>query len=197
MDTSSPWPIQRGDSLPETPRTVRPAGPHDLRALEALVERCSPDTLFRRFHGAVGRVVTHELARVANPSDGHRSWVVEEQGHLRGTATLAWGADGIAEAAFLVEDEWFGRGVGGALFRAVAAEARRTGTPAVVAMVQADNSRARGFLRHMAPGAQTSFVGMGELEIVLPLDERPRIRRVAPITVHSGHLDSSMTKETA
>jgi hypothetical protein len=33
---------------------VRPARPSDLPALEAMVERSSADTLYRRFHGAVG-----------------------------------------------------------------------------------------------------------------------------------------------
>jgi ribosomal protein S18 acetylase RimI-like enzyme len=93
---------------------------------------------------------------------------------IRGTATLATGSDGVTEAAFLVEDAWFRRGIGSALFAALAREARRSGVDAVTAWVQADNETARRFLRSMAPGARTAFAGSGELEIALPVHPTPR-----------------------
>ncbi len=54
---------------------VRPAGADHRAALAAMVERASDDTLWRRFHGAGRRVVERELARIAHPTDTHRSWV--------------------------------------------------------------------------------------------------------------------------
>jgi GNAT superfamily N-acetyltransferase len=148
---------------------VRPAGRGDLPGLVALVERCSPDTLYRRFHGAGGTPLRRELARVADPGPDHRSWVAVTGRCVRGTATLAWGRSGQVEVAFLVEDAWFRRGVGRALFRAVARAARRAGVPEVVAWVQADNDRAVRFLRDLAPGAQVRFVGGGELSVTIPV----------------------------
>lgn len=157
-----------------TAARVRPARPADLAALEALVARCSPETVYRRFHGAVGAAASRELRRIAAPSDRHRSWVAEGgDGALHGTATLAWGRDGSVEAAFLVEDSWFRHGVGRALFGAVAGEAVRAGLPAVTAWVQADNERARRFFRAVAPEAQTSFAGGGELQITVPVRAVP------------------------
>ncbi len=161
---------------------VRSSGPADLAQLEALVERCSPDTTYRRFHGAVGHVVARELDRIAHPSAEHRSWVASVDGAIRGTATLAWGRDGSADAALLVEDGWFRRGIGRALFEALAAEAIRAGVPAVTAWVQADNDRARRFFRSVAPGARTAFTGGGELEIVVPV---PMVRPDRPVLASS------------
>jgi GNAT superfamily N-acetyltransferase len=148
---------------------VRAARAADLDALLAMVRRCSPETIYRRFHGAAGPAVTTELRRVANGTTEHRSWVVTEGSRIHGTATLAWGRDGTVEAAFLVEDGWFRHGVGRRLFAAVAREARRECVPVVTAWVQSDNERARRFFRSVAPGARTSFGGGGELEIHVPV----------------------------
>jgi GNAT superfamily N-acetyltransferase len=148
---------------------VRPACPADLAQLGALLDRCSADTQYRRFHGAVGSAVRRELDRIAHPVADHRSWVATDGSSIHGTATLATGSDGLVEAAFLVEDSWFRRGIGRALFSALAREARAAGVGAVTAWVQADNETARRFLRSMAPGAQTSFAGGAELQICLPV----------------------------
>lgn len=158
-------------TAPEAPALrVRPARPADRPALEALLERSSHESRYRRFHGVMGAAVRRELDRIAHPSAVHRSWVADDGTALRGTATLAWGSDGVVEAAFLVEDDWFRRGVGRALFVEVAREAVRAGVPAVTAYVQADNVAARRFFRSVAPGASTTFVGGGELEVVVPVD---------------------------
>jgi len=148
---------------------VRPAGRGDLPGLVALVKRCSPDTLYRRFHGASGTPLQRELGRVAEPGTDHRSWVAVTGRCVRGTATLAWGRWGEVEVAFLVEDAWIRRGVGRALFRAVARAARRANLPDVVAWVQADNDRAVRFLRDVAPGAEVRFAGGGELKVTIPV----------------------------
>jgi GNAT superfamily N-acetyltransferase len=159
---------------------VRGAGPGDLDARVALLERCSDGTVRRRFHGAAPRPIRRELDRIAHPTDEHRSWVALAGGDVRGTATLAWGRDGAVEAAFLVEDAWFRRGVGRALFAALAAEARRAGVTAVVATVQSDNERAARFLRAMAPGAGHTLSGP-ELAVTIPVGHPARR---APATGH-------------
>jgi L-amino acid N-acyltransferase YncA len=150
--------------------TVRPARPLDLDQLEAMLDRCSPDTQYRRFHGAVGPAVRRELRRIATPVSDHRSWVATDGTAIHGTATLAWGSDGVVEAAFLVEDGWSHHGVGRELFRAVADEARASHVDVVTAWVQADNQAARKFFRAMVPTAVTTFTGGGELEITIPVE---------------------------
>jgi N-acetylglutamate synthase-like GNAT family acetyltransferase len=155
-------------TLPDT--VVRRAHGADLGPLLALVERCSAETLYRRFHGGADRSIRRELGRIAAPTATHRSWVaVSAGGEVRGTATLAWSRSGAVEAAFLVEDAWFRRGIGHSLFAALAAEAAHARVETVVAAVQADNDRAVRFLRAVAPGARPTYVGGAELELAIPV----------------------------
>lgn len=168
LPTAMPEAAAPGPAIALT--VVRPARRDDRDALSALAERASTETLWRRFHGAGDRVVQRELDRIAHPTEAHRSWVaLSPDGAIRGTATLATGRDGSVEAAFLVEDAWFRRGIGRSLFTALASEATRAGVPQVVARVQADNERAIRFLRALMPGSQARFVGDGEVEVVVPV----------------------------
>jgi N-acetylglutamate synthase-like GNAT family acetyltransferase len=148
---------------------VRRARPTDLPQLQALADRCSFETLYRRFHGSGPSTIHRELERVASPTPQHRSWVAAEGEFIRGAATLAFGRDGSAEAAFLVEDAWFRRGLGRRLFGAMATEAAHIPVDTIVAWVQPDNVAARRFLRAVAPSARTRFAGMGELEMLVPV----------------------------
>ncbi|HET6951040.1 MAG TPA: GNAT family N-acetyltransferase [Acidimicrobiales bacterium] len=150
--------------------TVRPSGPGDRPALDALVGRCSPATLYRRFHGAGERPARWILAQLAAPATGRRTFVaVSPGGDVHGTATLAAAGPGVADVAFLVEDAWQRRGVGRSLFAAMAAEAHRQGLAAVTATVHADNERALRFLRAVAPGGRFRFAGGAEVEAAIPL----------------------------
>jgi len=160
---------------------VRPAELSDLPQLEAMLERCSPETQYRRFHGAVGGAARRELQRIVTPTPTHRSWVATDGDALHGTATLAWGSDGVVEAAFLVEDDWVRRGIGRGLFRAVAAEAQAASVHHVTAWVQAENQAARRFFRAMVPTAETTFAGDGELEVAIPVD-RHRAHVAYPVS---------------
>jgi GNAT superfamily N-acetyltransferase len=154
---------------------VRPARAEDRRALRAMAERASDDTLWRRFHGGGRRVVDRELDRIVHPTDDHRSWVaLSPDGAIHGTATLARGRDGTVEAAFLVEDGWFRRGIGRTLLTALVVEASHAGIDQLIARVQADNERAIRFLRGVWAGARASFVGDGEVEVVIPVPEATR-----------------------
>lgn len=159
------------DAMPSFPPTeVRPAEPGDLPALQALLDRCSTETRYRRFHGGAERAHRRELERVSRPTPSHRSWVaVDPDGAIHGTATLARDPRGQADVAFLVEDAWFRRGIGRALFAAVAADAVAGRETAVVATILADNERAVRFLQAVAPGAQFRYVGYTEVEVVVPV----------------------------
>jgi GNAT superfamily N-acetyltransferase len=150
--------------------TVRPAGPADRDRLDAFVDRCSPATLYRRFHGAGERPARREMERVAAPSSTHRSWLaLSPGGDVRGVATLAWGRDGVVEVAFMVEDAWTRRGVGRRLLAALIEESSRARLGTVRAMVQADNERALRFLLAVVPGVRPRYAGDGEIEVTLPV----------------------------
>lgn len=162
--------------VPAAAVSVRQAQPTDLGALAEMIDRCSPGTLARRFHAPFGQAVRDALPALLEQDAWKRSWVAMDGDLMRGIANLgsvAGSAAAVPEAAFLVEDAWFRRGVGAALFCAVARQARRAGLEVVVAFVQGDNERARRFLRSVAPGARASFMGGGELEIRLPVPRCP------------------------
>jgi N-acetylglutamate synthase-like GNAT family acetyltransferase len=159
----------------EHPLWLRPARPDDLQRLGEMLERCSPETLYRRFHGTTHEPMRREIERVAGTNatdtpgtDRHRSWVaVSDDGAVRGTGTLAW-RDDTPEIALLVEDAWFRRGIGRSLLDRLAGDARRSGAEAIVAWVQGDNLRAVKFLRATAPGARIAF-DSGELAVTISL----------------------------
>lgn len=161
------------------PIEVRPATPADGEALVALLDRCSDETLFRRFHAPVGPAAHREVRRITRSTPTYGSWVAVAEGAIRGTATLAWGADGLPEAAFLVEDAWFRRGVGRALFGAVGARARARGESIVVARIQADNGKVRRFLEALAPAATSTFEGGGDVRVDIPVAARPALAHLA------------------
>jgi N-acetylglutamate synthase-like GNAT family acetyltransferase len=155
----------------QPPVWLRPARPDDLPRLGDLLERCTPETLYRRFHGTTHEPMRQEIARVAAPDtpERHRSWVaVGVDGAVRGTGTLAWRHDDTPEIALLVEDAWFRRGIGRGLVHRLAGDARRSGAGAIVAWVQGDNMQAIRFLRAVAPGARMAF-DSGELAVTIPV----------------------------
>ena len=141
----------------------------DLELLRAFVARCSPETMYRRFHGTGPQAMDRELTRIASPDDTHRSWVVVDGGEVRGTASLARSRSGATELAVLVEDRWFRRGVGRALIGALMSHAEVIGIDTITAWIQADNERAVRFIRAVAPRASIRFVGGAELEAQLPV----------------------------
>ena len=141
----------------------------DLDALRAFIARCSPETLYRRFHGTGPRAIDRELTRIASPADDHRSWVVVDGREVRGTASLARSRAGATEMAVMVEDRWFRRGIGRTLIGALTAHAEVAGLHTITASIQADNERAVRFIRAVAPQASIRFVGGAELEVQLPV----------------------------
>jgi N-acetylglutamate synthase-like GNAT family acetyltransferase len=148
---------------------LRASRAEDLGALRAFIRRCSPETLYRRFHGSGPQAIDRELMRIASAADDHRSWVVVAEGEVRGTGTLARSRSGETEMAFVVEDRWFRHGIGRALVKAMIAHAEQVGLDAVTARVQADNERAVRFIRAVAPQAGIRFVGGAELDVWMPM----------------------------
>jgi ribosomal protein S18 acetylase RimI-like enzyme len=148
---------------------LRASGAGDFESLRAFIARCSPETLYRRFHGTGPRAIDRELSRIASPDQDHRSWVVVDGCEIRGTASLARSRSGATEMAVVVEDRWFRRGIGRALIGALTAHAAQAGLDAISASIQADNERALRFIRAVAPHATIRFLGAAELEVWLPV----------------------------
>ena len=136
---------------------VRPARPTDEPALLAMIERCSMETVYRRFHGVFGTVARRELGRIANPTHAHRSWVAVAGGAIRGTASLVRDRRGELEVAIIVEDGWGGRGIGRALVEAALRDAARQGAREVIAWIQPENYRAIRFFQAVVPELDSRF----------------------------------------
>jgi GNAT superfamily N-acetyltransferase len=111
---------------------VVPYGPPDMAALEAMVRACSRESLYHRFHGAVG--TTDRAARLlaGGHQDAYLAWC---GGRCVGVASLGAGRDGSAHLGALVADPWQRQGIGTALIARVAARARQLGLPAITADV--------------------------------------------------------------
>jgi GNAT superfamily N-acetyltransferase len=152
---------------------VRPASAELRDPIEAFCERCSDDSLYRRFHGG-GRDATlrREVDRWVHPDASYRTVVAWADGEVHGVANLAIGRDGAVEAAVLVEDTWRRHGVAGRLLRRLASQARDDGFDAIHVDIQPDNHPALSLLGAMSGDCTTRFSG-GSIEARIPLPPRP------------------------
>ncbi|MFC4497140.1 GNAT family N-acetyltransferase [Streptomyces ovatisporus] len=126
-------------TLPEGPSvTVRRADTRDARAALAMHERCSRETLSKRYHGPVSDADAY-LAHLLSPRFGRSLAVETASGKLVALGHLLWDGDE-TEVALLVEDAWQHRGIGGELLRRLVASAVEAGAGSVYAVTQASNT---------------------------------------------------------
>ena len=109
----------------------------DAEAVLAMLGRCSPDTLYRRFHGVTDGHA--HVARVLANIPGQDAYVAWSGGRCVGLASMAIDDDGSTHIGVLVEDRWQRRGAGSALTATLVARARQLGVGSLVADVLADN----------------------------------------------------------
>ncbi|MCO1580628.1 GNAT family N-acetyltransferase [Crossiella sp. SN42] len=137
------------DDLPELIRLagrtalLRRARPPDLDGLVELHRRCSAETLRRRFLGAPqtsGRALGCLVSQHATHTQ-----LAMAGAEVVGAGSVFQAADP-AELAFLVRDDWQGRGLGRALLRRLAKAAVADGVRAVCLHTYADNAVVRHLL---------------------------------------------------
>jgi GNAT superfamily N-acetyltransferase len=145
---------------------IAPLVPAHRPALLAMLRRCSPATLFHRFHGVTDGVPYAERL-VADR--GHRSLTAWAGDDCVGLATLAGGAGG-HELGVLVEDAWQRRRVGTALVAGLLGSARAGGVGELVADVLAEDAFVLASLRRLGPvrtslecGVYTARVALGAM----------------------------------
>ncbi|NJP67282.1 GNAT family N-acetyltransferase [Streptomyces spiramenti] len=114
--------------------TLRPAGPSDIAAARAMHDRCSEESLARRYHGPPGDAGRY-LPHLLGPHHGRSLAAWCEDGRLIGLGHLMWDGDE-AEVALLVEDDWQRRGVGTALLTELLAAAALSGRRTVYAVTR-------------------------------------------------------------
>lgn len=133
-------------TLPDgRPVTVRRADTGDLQAALRMHERCSSETLTRRYHGPVAEADRY-LRHLLSPRFGRTLGAWTPSGRLVALGHLLWDGDE-SEVALIVEDDWQHRGIGGELLRRLAGLAREAGSADVYAVTQATNTAMAAAMR--------------------------------------------------
>jgi GNAT superfamily N-acetyltransferase len=127
---------------------VVPGSDAERAEIEEMVRRCSPDSLYHRFHGVVG-TPGRAAALLAGPAQ--EVYVARESGTCVGVASVADDDQACPHIGILVEDAWQRRGVGTALIAAAACGARRRGVTALVADVLYEDRFILEMLRRIGP----------------------------------------------
>ncbi|HSI97034.1 MAG TPA: GNAT family N-acetyltransferase [Gaiellaceae bacterium] len=150
--------------------TIRPLRAGDIATVAALFERLGDRSRERRFCGAKPRLSELELAALARVDGDHHVLVAFIDGDPEPAGIARAARDGdAAEIAFAVADLYQGRGIGSALVRELAADARAAGIRELVATVCGDNPASVSLLRRIAATLHVSWRG-GEQELVVGLE---------------------------
>ncbi|WP_374225602.1 N-acetyltransferase family protein, partial [Streptomyces sp. Vc74B-19] len=118
--------------------SVRRADTADLEAARAMHERCSSETLRRRYHGPVGDSGRY-LSHLLSPRFGRTLAAQTASGRVVALGHLLWDGDE-TEVALIVEDAWQRRGVGAELLSRLVGMAVEAGCAHVYAVTQASNT---------------------------------------------------------
>ncbi len=138
----------------------------DVDAVLRLLDRCSRETLFHRFHGhSDGRAYVRGLLHAPN---GEETTVVARCGsECVGLATLATDETGLAHLGVLVEDAWQRRGLGRRFVTALAGHAIASGRAALHADVLADDLFIVRALRRLGPISVSFDMGSCSVDVDL------------------------------
>jgi len=149
---------------------IRPLRDGDTETVNAVFARLGDTSRRRRFGGAKPQLSEEELALLARADGDHHVLVayVADDPRPAAIARLVRQGKG-AEVAFEVADECQGRGIGTALVRTLAADARAAGIVEFHATVSGDNPRAISLLSRCTRGLRATWLG-GERELVAALD---------------------------
>ena len=124
---------------------IRALRPDDRADMLAAVSRASAQSLYRRFFGLKRHFTDEEAAFFVNVDFvNHVALIalIDEGGHsvLAGGGRYILVQPGQAEVAFVVVDEYQGRGVGRALMRHLISIARAAGLRTLIAEVLSENT---------------------------------------------------------
>jgi GNAT superfamily N-acetyltransferase len=143
--------IQVGGAAPWVPTELTVLRPTvaDTQAVLAMLARCSPASLYHRFHGFTdGRAYFAALLRDRPAEKTLLAW---RGSTCVAAATLAVGATGVLDLGVLVEDAWQRRGIGTRLVVSLVDRARAQGVITVHADVLGDNQFILEVLRRIGP----------------------------------------------
>lgn len=174
--------------------TVRQAAAGDRAALEAMFQRCTPQTIYRRFHGQVRAFPRAYLAEALAGAAAHFAIVACDgprvvalaSCRLADPADSAWdgvapGGSGAAELGILIEDTWQRRGLGRELVARLVAHADSLGLPELHAQVLTEQDWITRLLSPYGECASTFGPGVREVRLrrklptehAIPAERRP------------------------
>lgn len=149
---------------------IRPVHGDDGARLVAFHSRLSPESQRLRFFSPHPNLSEREVSRFVNVDGDRRvALVAERGGDIVAVARfdrIAGTAD--AEAAFVVQDDMQGRGLGTVLLARLAETARRHDLRRLVAQTLPENRRMLHVFRRYADDVTTSFRN-GVIEVEIPL----------------------------
>jgi RimJ/RimL family protein N-acetyltransferase len=129
---------------------IRPIRPADRNALARAFDRMSDESRYRRFLAAKPELSARELDHMTHLDHvTHDALVaVDGGGEVVGEARYAaWhGRPGVADLAFMIDDDWQGRGLGTALAQQAIESARHNGVTLLTASALWENEPARRLL---------------------------------------------------
>jgi RimJ/RimL family protein N-acetyltransferase len=148
----------------------RPIRPDDWRKLQRFHARLSPSTVQHRFHGSK-RELSVPLAQTFTNVDGVNDAAIVAttgtRGRIVGVARYYRLTPTSAEVAFVVEDAYQGRGIGGHLMRLLRELALANGVTEFVADVLSDNTPMFHLLQQTGTTRKRYDRGVCEVEVDL------------------------------
>ena len=156
---------------------VRALRPDDRQRLQELHARLSPDTIVFRFFRALPQLNDDTARHLTHLDYDGRMALAATEGHGADERLLAVVRyerinSTTAEAAFVVEDAWQGRGIATALLHLLARYARAHGFTKLVAITMGTNARMLDVLRHCGFPTSTHY-DSGEIEVRLDISADP------------------------
>lgn len=172
--TECPDPVALADG---TDVCVRPLEPGEADVVSRIFEGLGERSRRQRFHGPKARLSERELALIASVDHRTREALVAvEMSSDRPLALFELvreaDDDRTAEVAFVVADDWQGRGLGRILADRLATRARCLSLDRLRAHVVASNDRALAVVRRMGRVVTSRLSGGGyEVEIALDRED--------------------------
>jgi RimJ/RimL family protein N-acetyltransferase len=141
----------------------------DADLLDSLLERLSPNSVYRRFFSPVVRADQFKASLLATERWDRHSIAAVEEGEIVGLAQYSRRVGSCeADMAIVVADAWQQQGLGTRLVAALADRAAAEGITAFAVSIQGENHAAIRLLSRVAPGTRLAFAaGVGEA--VIPL----------------------------
>jgi len=159
---------------------MRPLHPGDVKQLQALHERLSADTIYRRYLSP--RIPpSSELAQIARLNRaGGGAFAVEHEGTIIGVGYYVTGDDQTAEPALLIEDRFQAQGIGLRLAVTLAEHALARGIETFVADIYPENRAVMRLIRKSGVPYE-STLAHGVRQVRMKLVEVVRAAAPAPL----------------